>query len=247
MCVAAYLIHLSRAKQRRPVVERLVGALPMPVQILEAVDAAALDETVLAARVARVPLFWPAYPFALTKGEVGCFLSHRNAWRKIVESGVAQGLVIEDDVALTADFARAFAAARRVCGEDGYVQFQTRPVKGWTRTVTTVGGVSVIEPVVVQRRTSAQLVGRLAALRLLAASEQIDRPVDVFLQHFWETGQKVRCVVPSGVSDVTQEAGGTTVQSKVRRGIAEQLQRDVSRATFRAALSVRSFLAHRPQ
>lgn len=246
MDVAAYVIHLARAKQRLPVVERLVDALPMPVRVLDAVDGAALDETVFAARMARAPLFRPAYPFALTKGEIGCFLSHRKAWREIVESGAAQGLVIEDDVALTVDFARALAAARRVCGEDGYVQFQTRPVKGRSRMVSAVDGVSIIEPVVVQRRTSAQLVGRSAAVRLLAASEQIDRPVDVFLQHFWETHQAIRCVVPSGVSDVTQEAGGTTVQSKARRGIGERLQRDLSRAVFRIALSVRSFLARRP-
>lgn len=40
----------------------------------------------------------------LTKGEVGCFLSHFNIWKKVVELQQQQVLVLEDDVRFQPDF-----------------------------------------------------------------------------------------------------------------------------------------------
>lgn len=245
MRVRAYVIHLRRAEARRGTVERLLEGLPCPAQVLDAVDGAQLGEAAMRAQVSAVPLFRPAYPWLLGLGEIGCFLSHRKAWQAIVDSGEDAGLIIEDDVALTEAFSAAFALAAEFCGRDGYVQFQTRPIRGAWHEVLRQGDVGIVEPVVVQRRTAAQLVGCEAAARLLAASAAIDRPVDVFLQHFWETGQRIHCVEPSGVLDMTAAAGGTTIQSKRRRGLIEALLRPIQRARLRSGLARRSVKARR--
>lgn len=53
-------------------------------------------------------LLWFGRP--LTGGEVGCFLSHRNAAEAFLRTGLPYGLVFEDDILLSADFTMALAA-----------------------------------------------------------------------------------------------------------------------------------------
>ena len=45
------------------------------------------------------PLFWGQD--MIKPGAIGCFLSHRRAWQRLVESGLDAALICEDDIALT--------------------------------------------------------------------------------------------------------------------------------------------------
>lgn len=38
------------------------------------------------------------FPRELTKGEIGCFLSHKKAWERLIESGERWACIVEDDV-----------------------------------------------------------------------------------------------------------------------------------------------------
>ena len=38
------------------------------------------------------------FPRELTKGEIGCFLSHKKAWKRLIESGERWACIVEDDV-----------------------------------------------------------------------------------------------------------------------------------------------------
>ena len=103
----AFVIHLERAAGRRPSVEALVGALPIESEILPAVDGRALSaEEADGAHVRS--RYAPRYPFALARSEIGAFLSHRAAWRRIIDDGLDFAFVFEDDATIDS---RRFAAA----------------------------------------------------------------------------------------------------------------------------------------
>ncbi|RMH43332.1 MAG: glycosyltransferase family 25 protein [Alphaproteobacteria bacterium] len=228
----AFIIHLGRAAARRRQVEKIRAALPVPAEILAATDGAALGASERKAVLSEDPLFAPPYPFALGPGEIGCFLSHRRAWKAIVERGLDAALIIEDDVEIsTAVFSEAFRLAARHVGRLGYVQFQTRPLSGRGRVIDTAGEARLVVPEVAPLRTSAQLVSRAAAKRLLECSERIDRPVDCFLQLRWVTGIAPAVVEPSGVADRTAEAGGSTISR--RRRLPERLRHEILRPIYR--------------
>jgi GR25 family glycosyltransferase involved in LPS biosynthesis len=84
-------------------------------------------------------------------------------------------------------------------------------------------------------QTTAQLVGRNAATRLLQASGVLDRPVDSFVQMHWITGQPVQAILPNGCSERKFEGAGSTVQKK-SRGFFTKLVRDWKRGSYRAAV-----------
>jgi GR25 family glycosyltransferase involved in LPS biosynthesis len=236
---AAFVIHLARATARRAQVEALVAACPWPLQVFDAVDGQALTEAGLAQVLSDRPLMQPAFPFALGRGEIACFLSHRALWQRMLDEGLDQALILEDDVALGPGFAAALALAARFAGREGFVQFQTRPLRGPATVAAEAEGLRVLRPREVPRRTSAQLVGAEAARRLLAASARIDRPVDGMLQLVWATGQPVHCVVPSGVTDRTEAVGGSVAQParRDRPGPLARLRRALARARYRAAVA----------
>lgn len=226
-----FIIHLERATERRAQVQHLQAAAPWPAQVLPAVDGARLDHWPLAARVT------PRYPFALSAGEVGCFLSHRAAWTRIVEEGLEAALILEDDVALEADFAAAAAFAAGHVARIGYIQFQVRPVPEAAERVAQAGAFALARTRPVMLRTSAQLVSQAAARRLLDLTQTFDRPVDTFLQMAWETGITPHVVTPSCVSDRTAETGGSTISAGKRRGLLASLGREIARSRYRRAIA----------
>ena len=106
----AFIIHLERAAGRRASVEALRARLPIESEILPAVDGRArLAEADRGGLCAR-SRFSPRYPFALGLPEIGAFLSHRAAWRRIVDEGLDFAFVFEDDAAI--DAARVRRPAR---------------------------------------------------------------------------------------------------------------------------------------
>ncbi|XP_077161845.1 inactive glycosyltransferase 25 family member 3 [Paroedura picta] len=95
-----FLINLARRPDRRDRMLNSLSELGMEPLLVNAVDGSALNSSDI--KKLGVDLL-PGYydPFSgrtLTKGEVGCFLSHHHVWREIVERGLDKSVVLEDDV-----------------------------------------------------------------------------------------------------------------------------------------------------
>ena len=242
----AFILHLRRAVQRQEQVEKLRAALPGASEIIDAVDGAALSQSEVDQVYSRF-LHRPRFSFALNRAEIGVFLSHRAAWRKIIEQNLDYAMIFEDDASIDA------AAFARTCD----LAAQTRPL--WTYALapaprTRVGGeglaqahgLSLLRPKVPPLRAIAQFVSRDAASRLLAASEKFDRPIDTFLQMSWVTGVELLAFSPSGVSDVSGAIGGTTIQRK-NMALGEKLRHEIARPIYRAQVRAWHAFARRPK
>lgn len=225
-----FVIHLERATARRAQVDQLLRDAPFPAEVFPAIEGVKVANPPIA------PRYSPRYPFAMGGGEIGCFLSHRAIWQKLTQSGDDAALILEDDVALDPGFNEAATFAAAHVAELEYIQFQTRPVKGFAEVVVSQSGQSIVAATVTPLRTSAQMISSDAASRLIAASDAFDRPVDAFLQMHWETGVRVHTSVPSCVSDRTQETGGSTI-SGPKRGLWDEAKRSWHRSAYRRAIA----------
>ncbi len=232
--IKTFVVHLARAAKRRAQVDHILSATP-DARVLAACDGSRLSQQELADIYPGKTLFRPRYPFPLSVGEVGCFESHKSAWRAIVEEDLNGALIIEDDVQIDpTEFVPALALAQENLDHWGYTQFQVRNVKGDVAEVAKRGRFRLLRPQLIPLRTSAQLVSRATASKLLALSGEIDRPVDAFLQMRWATKVEVTCVVPSGVSDRTVETGGSTLSNK--RGLFDEVKASIPRLVYRRAI-----------
>lgn len=236
MNIKAFIIHLARAVDRRPQVEKLARDLPVKTEVLDAVDSRSLDEAQIA-RAYRPRLHTPRYPFALSRNEIACFMSHRKAWQAIVDGNLDAGLVIEDDIALTENFDAAFHAAVDHLEPGGFIRFTFRDDREHGRELFRNAHVRLIAPDPIGLGMVAQLVSREAAQRLLAATEQFDRPVDTTVQMRWVTGLQPLSVIPGGVKEISAQLGGTTIQH--RKSFSDKLKREILRPLYR--MRVRQF------
>ncbi|XP_039177504.1 inactive glycosyltransferase 25 family member 3 isoform X2 [Crotalus tigris] len=106
-----FLINLARRPDRRQRMLEALYELEIDPLLVDAIDGRALNSSSI--KKLGIDLL-PGYydPFSgrtLTKGEVGCFLSHHHVWKEVVERGLEKSLVLEDDIRFEAYFKRRLA------------------------------------------------------------------------------------------------------------------------------------------
>jgi GR25 family glycosyltransferase involved in LPS biosynthesis len=201
--------------------------------VVEAVDGNALAEEERN-KVYRHQLHTPHYPFGMNSGEIGCFLSHRNVWQRMVDANLDAALVLEDDVELEPGFDDAFAFACATIRHGDYLQFRVHPLRG--QRCSNSLPFTVHKPVVTGFGTVAQLVSRGAAERLIAFTREFDRPIDTLLQMKWLTGVAPAAVLPSFVREISQGLGGSTIQRR-KTSLSQFLFRELARPVYRARIA----------
>uniref|UniRef100_A0AAR2K8R9 Glycosyl transferase family 25 domain-containing protein n=1 Tax=Pygocentrus nattereri TaxID=42514 RepID=A0AAR2K8R9_PYGNA len=103
-----FLINLKRRTDRRERMLNTLEALGLEVTVTEAVDGKALNSSQLKALgIEMMPDYKDPYSGrVLTRGEIGCFLSHHATWIEVVERHLQRVLVLEDDVRFEPRFKR---------------------------------------------------------------------------------------------------------------------------------------------
>ncbi|MCF6434397.1 glycosyltransferase family 25 protein [Pseudoalteromonas sp. MMG022] len=134
----------------------------------------------------------------LTKGEIGCYMSHRKAWKTIVDRKLPYAIVLEDDFRLTGDLQNVFAAIDKI-----KVPWQLLKLSAYqkrTRSIAFSCPIDTTFNLVVHKKAMtgccAQAISYEGAKALLAATEHFARPVDTDLQHVWETKVPVYSLMP---------------------------------------------------
>ena len=210
----AFILHLERAVQRRPQVERLRAALPCASEIVAATDGARLPAELARAYVRQ--LHRPRLSFRPQSRR------NRRFPRAIAPRGGAlssrmldYALVFEDDAEIdAAAFARTCDLARRTRAQWDYVLAPSPQTRIAGANLAEWDGIALIRPQNPPLRAIAQFVSGDAARSLLAVTEKFDRPIDTFLQMSWVTGVELLALKPSGVRDVSGAIGGSTIQRK---------------------------------
>jgi len=123
----AYVINLDRSADRLAHMNAELGRVGVAFERVAAVDGAALDPTELDAfRKARSS----GNPNGWLPGEIGCFLSHLEAWRRIAGGENSWGAVFEDDVRVAADLKPLFASTDWIASDADVVRLEAnRPMR----------------------------------------------------------------------------------------------------------------------
>ncbi|CAB1455019.1 unnamed protein product, partial [Pleuronectes platessa] len=106
------LINLKRRLDRRTRMLKSMASLGLHATLTDAVDGKALNTSQLQALgIEMLPGYKDPYSGrVLTRGEIGCFLSHHSIWKQVIERGLQKVLVLEDDVRFEPWFKRRIQA-----------------------------------------------------------------------------------------------------------------------------------------
>lgn len=87
------------------------------------------------------------FPKELTKGEVGCFLSHRKCWQKLLESKEKWALILEDDIYISRRAKKYMTGEGWIPNDAGFVQLHIhRSGKYYVRPGVIVGRTLKVPP-----------------------------------------------------------------------------------------------------
>jgi GR25 family glycosyltransferase involved in LPS biosynthesis len=234
MNLQAMIIHLDRATSRASQVERLYQDLPVLAQVVKAIDGTSLTPAEMSSYSPKVVT--PVYPFNLRNTEIACFLSHRKCWEHIVEQDLDAAIVLEDDVGLdVSTFSSAMELALSVIQPGDFIRFPIKQREAEGVVISSNSYITLRKPHHIALGMVMQIVTKEAAAKLLAASEKFDRPVDCFLQMDWFHRVNVLCVWPSGVSEISKNLGGSTIDHKTKN-IGAKIKREILRPIYRSKI-----------
>jgi len=183
MHIPLVLINLERSKDRLAAVTASAQEHGLQLTRIPAADGRALDAEQY--RTLDEPKFHEMCGKGVLPGELGCYISHLTALKKIAEGNAEMGVVLEDDVRFTPDFAPMID---RLAGVDGWdvVKLINHRTGGFVRhlrlTNTYSLGRCLHGPM---GSAAAYVVRREAARRLLVAMAKMSLPFDVELERAW--------------------------------------------------------------
>lgn len=171
-----FVINLDRSPERLRHMETTLADHGLAFTRVAGVDGAQLESQTyeeLAHRGVR----------KLSRGEIGCFLSHRACWSRIAEGEAAYGVVFEDDVVLGREAALVLGTEDWVPKSADVIKLETylRPAFIDKRAIAQVGGRSVARLRSAHLGTGGYLLSQKAARRLVDLSESIPAQVDDFV------------------------------------------------------------------
>lgn len=210
MKFSVFLINLDRSTERLANAAKQIEATGMSFERVSAVDGATLTDEVIQ-RVFDAKTAARRFPYDLTAGEIGCYLSHVKCWEKIIEDDLDYAIILEDDLLLDAEFARLPEVIQQLDTPWHYLKlscpFKHRPYTT-AKTLATTPEFSLVNYKKAPTGTVAQVVSRTGAQRLLTHKPPFFRPIDIDLQ--WavhEAGLHIQGLVPyvANISDEPSE------------------------------------------
>ncbi|WP_100914058.1 glycosyltransferase family 25 protein [Pseudoalteromonas spongiae] len=192
-----FLINLDKSTERLKKSSERLAAQNIQFERIQAIDGTKLTDTEIQAHYSS-QLNSKQYYRNLGYGEIGCFLSHRLAWQKIVEQKLHYAIVLEDDFQLAGDLSAVFSTIESLKFDWQLLklaayQNRTRPIKATKQVNEQFDLVLHKKPLT---GCCAQAITYHAAKQLLAITEQFGCPVDTQIQRTWQTGVSVYSLMP---------------------------------------------------
>lgn len=189
-----FVINLAERVDRRRAAATTLEACSAPYSFVDACDGRTLPTPPAYDRARRLRLAGKD----LTRGEIGCYLSHLRAMSQMLAEGLDWAVIAEDDLVAAPDLAEVIASLAAIhnrleivkleCSENRPRSFRTiRPLSAERKLVRMAN---------VTHGAAGYFITRRAAERFIRHSRRFFRPVDVALARSWETGIDVLAVHP---------------------------------------------------
>jgi glycosyl transferase family 25 len=155
----------------------LLAAARLDYTLIEAVDGNLLAQDTLKSVVRADPGYEPV------PAQVGCFLSHREAWRQIAMGQSTYGLILEDDLIFAANFGELIGILETDQPDVDILRLEGWPGRFWARKpVKRLDlGYWLYRLDWSTYGTGCYLISKACAARLLEEAQYYTRPIDNML------------------------------------------------------------------
>ena len=187
------------------------------------------------------------YRRQLSKGEIGCYMSHICCWERIIEDKLDFALILEDDAVPVADLSALIRCLSDYTMQWDYIKLCSGGnIKRILQSRPLLDDYQLVSYYKIPSTTTAQLVSCQGARKLLSRRIPFGRPVDDDLQFWWEYDGILYGVAPVPVTQdpsFTSDIGGAEARKRhatrnllyawwLRLGYEYQVWRHRNRVSF---------------
>lgn len=223
------VISLLRSPQRREKARSELSKTNMEWSFLDAVDGSQLHSPPPEYRVRKVRRL---LGFGMTPNEIGCFLSHKKAWRACVMTNQPT-LIFEDDFILLPHFENTLQLLLTEFDDWQLIRLQSL-VKTDHDIVKKIGDISIVKNLSDPIGATAYIIKPEAAKILIEHAKDIYEPLDHFLEHSKKHGVEILAVkpYPVDISKAQSTISDRPIDRKPIKGI-KKIIRSLNRAMDR--------------
>jgi glycosyl transferase family 25 len=224
------LINLARATDRRDIMRAQFDAQHLPFEVLEATDGRTITdiERNLVDHDQRKRIT----PYPLTDNEIGCWLSHRRAIASVAEGTEPMAVILEDDTAITPEFATTLAQIEQVGTPFDFIflhrGFKRNEVFASCRPLGNSNSMGRVGPM--SMGCHAYVVSREGAQKFMARPKRFAHAVDKEIHRYWASGLDIYgLLIPvakhadKGKSYIDETRNHDKPQTRARYGDADHL------------------------
>ena len=214
--VLTFLINLDRSTDRLARMQAQFDRLGLSVERIPAVDGLAVPDD-LAPYFAHIQL---GKKPIIEDGSIGCYASHLQALRRVVETRAPYALVLEDDAGLPENFHAVIDDTLHALprGWD-FVQLSRRHQRAFRPLASLPFGGTLVRYSRVPAGTSGYLISQAGALKLLNPNILRFWAIDTDTRRTWLFGLDSYGVVPNPFRDQGLETTIRNQRGSARRGL----------------------------
>lgn len=193
-----YVINLDSAQERMQKMDKQLKAINVNYSRIQAVKGTDLTPEEIASEYSS-DLNKKYFRADLSVGEIGCYISHKNAWRKMVEENIEYAVILEDDLTIEPNFVDIFQLADTLKKYDLIKLSDNRAHKP-TQTLTLTDDFELINFNKIPNCATGYTITLAGAKKLLARTK-FYRPVDIDMQFCTELNLSVYGLRPYSISE----------------------------------------------
>ena len=191
-----FVINLNKSRKRMARISNRLDELEVPFERIPAVYGAELSQKELEINY-DPELNAKVYRRELPCGEIGCYISHIKAWKIIVERKLRCAIILEDDITIDKEFRVIAKRLAKATNDFDIVKFFCNKKNPNIVASAPIGpSHKLCRFRKVLSGNPGQLITFNGAKNLLASHQKFGRPVDVDIQHWWESGINVLGLYP---------------------------------------------------
>jgi glycosyl transferase, family 25 len=206
MQIKTFVINLKRSADRKVHMTNQLDNLHISYEIFDAVDGLELSDHEIESKygIDTFPT-WASYNARnLTKGEIGCILSHLRIYKRMVDEDIECACIFEDDNDFKKDIANLLKDNHLhkvdwgllFLGHAGMRRNDLLGAECSSRQVHVFSDYHISKPVEAPFNTSAYLIKKTAAIKLLHHAYPLRMPMDFITGHAEAVGIEVYVLTP---------------------------------------------------
>lgn len=217
-----WVANLARSPERRRFMQQQFESMNLPYRIINASDGKKLSPEELQKYSQRHA--FKDKGRELSKGEIGCALTHAKMYQQMLDDNLDEVLILEDDIVITQDLLNVLLQRRKFPPDWEAVNFANTWAKAIPRGEPVCKDYRICKFKSIANRTSAYLINRQGAKKLIEHLYPIRLPADDLMGRTRITGLHLYGITPSVVAPASFKSDIWSDESEANKLIFNDLK-----------------------